>query len=124
MERFFFYGTLQRGGGNWRALGIARRARFLGTDRVAGRLFDLGPYPAALLGPPGTIRGELFEAVDPGLIADLDALEGYDPRHPERSEYLRRRVTTRNGTACWAYHYRALPRHARAMPAGVWPAAR
>ncbi|MBW4330867.1 gamma-glutamylcyclotransferase [Stakelama sp. CBK3Z-3] len=53
MERFFFYGTLRRGGRFHHQLRLANRARFIGEDRVAGRLYDCGPWPAALFGSGG-----------------------------------------------------------------------
>lgn len=90
---FFFYGSLVRGGSNhWRVEG---RARFVEEDVVAGTLHDLGEYPGARLGGNGTIRGELFEAVDPGLLADLDAFEG--------EEYPRVAVRTESGREAWIY---------------------
>src|SRR5512132_4006738 len=53
----FTYGTLMRGF-RLHAL-LEGRADFVGDGEVAGLLFDLGRYPAALRDGGGVIRGEV-----------------------------------------------------------------
>jgi len=70
----FVYGTLRAGGSN----DIARyrpRPRRLGDGVIAGTLYDLGPYPGAVLGGTGRIRGEVYR-IAPEVEAELDLLEG------------------------------------------------
>ena len=43
---------------------------------MPGLLFDLGAYPAALRGAGGSIRGEVYRLLDPGLWVALDSAEG------------------------------------------------
>ena len=70
----FVYGTLMRGF-RLHAL-LESRADFVGDGGVAGLLFDLGRYPAALRDGGGVIRGEVYRFKDPGLWLALDSAEG------------------------------------------------
>jgi gamma-glutamylcyclotransferase (GGCT)/AIG2-like uncharacterized protein YtfP len=70
----FTYGTLMRGF-RLHAL-LEGRADFVGDGEVAGLLFDLGRYPAALRDGSGVIRGEVYRLRDPGLWQTLDSAEG------------------------------------------------
>jgi gamma-glutamylcyclotransferase (GGCT)/AIG2-like uncharacterized protein YtfP len=38
---------------------------------------------------PGPVVVEVYRVVDPGVLADLDVLEDYDPDDPAASEYVR-----------------------------------
>ena len=70
----FVYGTLMRGF-PLHAL-LEGRADSVGEGEVAGLLFDLGRYPAALRDGGGLIRGEVYRLKDPGLWQTLDSAEG------------------------------------------------
>ena len=70
----FVYGTLMRGF-PLHAL-LAGRADSVGDGEVAGLLFDLGRYPAALRDGCGVIRGEVYRVKDPGLWLTLNSAEG------------------------------------------------
>ena len=76
---------------------------------MAGRLFDLGPYPGAVLGPEGWIQGELARLPDdPGLWAALDRYEGFVRRRPETSLFRRVRCRAEGaggGRDAWIYVY-------------------
>ena len=122
MERFFFYGTLRRGGRFYRQLRLADRACFLGCDRIAGRLFDCGPWPAALIGEGGVIHGEVFETDNAALIAEIDAVEGFIADQPHASEYLRRTVITEAGHEAIAYHYNRPVDALTPVASGCWEA--
>lgn len=105
-EYLFVYGTLLRGLEAHDKL-PTERARFAGEATISGRLYNLGPYPALRVDEPGTVRGELYEMLDPALICDLDIYEGYHGR-PETCRFLRCTVEARMGseTRCaWAYAY-------------------
>lgn len=70
----FVYGTLMRGF-PLHAL-IEGRVDFVGEGEVAGLLFDLGRYPAALRNGAALIRGEVYRLTDSGLLRALDSAEG------------------------------------------------
>lgn len=104
-DRFFFYGLLRRGQRGHAQLGLGERMRFVSEDAVRGSVRDLGLYPGLTLGGDGEVAGEVHEAVDPAVIADLDAYEGYDPAKPLESEYIRKKVTAVSGVEVWIYEH-------------------
>jgi gamma-glutamylcyclotransferase (GGCT)/AIG2-like uncharacterized protein YtfP len=99
-DLLFVYGTLMRGLPLHGVL-LAGGAAFLGPATVSARLFDLGPYPAAVPDASGIVRGELYRIGDPSLWARLDSLEG--------SQYHRResrvRLTGDRGAIAHVYWY-------------------
>lgn len=111
-DSIFFYGTLLPELVSFPRSGITRHLRSIGRGTVQGRLYDLGPYPAAVLDgtEDQTIHGEVFALpADPSVLAALDDYEGVDPADPERSLYARRRTqaTLTDGRVlnCWVYEY-------------------
>jgi gamma-glutamylcyclotransferase (GGCT)/AIG2-like uncharacterized protein YtfP len=144
---FFVYGTLRRGQRNHRLLaGTTLRES---PALLAGHaLVDLGVPYAVEAEPASTVVGELME-VHParyaGILAALDRLEGYRPRNPWRSHYLRAVRTVRlpgpagqigevgdagdaDEVEAWVYlvGHAVLPRLASAarVPGGDWVATR
>lgn len=107
----FVYGTLRRGEKNHLRY-FEGRIRFLGMAAARGELYvhleEEYCYPCLLPGE-GEVKGELVEP-RPELydlvLAELDALEDYDPRS-DSGLYLRRPidVLTEEGEAvrCWGY---------------------
>ena len=100
----FVYGTLRRGCANRHAELLDRSARFLGSARVAGRLYRVDWYPGMTLGDEADewVIGDVFELLDQKTLAALDEYEG--------SEEYRRVLTTamlENGdhVQCWVYEY-------------------
>jgi len=104
----FVYGTLMRGF-RLHAL-LEGRADSVGDGEVAGLLFDLGRYPAALRDGGGVIRGEVYRLKDPGLWLALDSAEG--------SQYHRGEVGVRlaGGRQVTAYIYWYVGSLRRALP--------
>ena len=104
----FVYGTLMRGF-PLHAL-LAGGADSVGDGEVAGLLFDLGRYPAALRDGGGVIRGEVYRVKDPGLWLTLDSAEG--------SQYHRGEVGVRlaGGRQVPAYIYWYVGPLRRAVP--------
>jgi len=88
---------------------LARGATFVAEVSVAGRLLDLGRYPALVAGG-GRVKGELYRLDDPELLPVLDRKEGYNFG---RSMTI---VTLAGGRRlrAWVYRYRG-PRE-RAVP--------
>jgi gamma-glutamylcyclotransferase (GGCT)/AIG2-like uncharacterized protein YtfP len=112
----FVYGTLMRGFA-LHAL-LEGRADSLGDGEVAGLLFDLGRYPAALRDGGGVVRGEVYRLKDPALWRALDSAEG--------SQYHRREVGVRMAgggqvTACIYWYVGPLDR-AVPIPGGDYRA--
>lgn len=108
-RRLFVYGTLRRG------LALHAHLTHLGAvfemqGRIRAELFDLGRYPGArpAEGEGNWVTGELFGLRQPERdLRKLDKVEGFDPRDPERSEYVRTLadVTLADGTSCRAWIY-------------------
>jgi len=87
-HRVFVYGTLMRGEANHRLLAepeIAGDARLDGAARTQPvyHLVDMGMFPALLERGQTAVEGEVW-TVGPGVLADLDRLEGH-PRFYRRS---------------------------------------
>lgn len=112
----FAYGTLMRGF-PLHAL-LDGRADSVGEGEVAGLLFDLGRYPAALRDGGGLIRGEVYRLEDPGLWRALDSAEGSQYHRGEAGVRLARgrRVTAR------IYWYVGPLRRAVPIPGGDYRA--
>jgi gamma-glutamylcyclotransferase (GGCT)/AIG2-like uncharacterized protein YtfP len=71
------------------------------------------------------VRGEVWEfPYSAAALRELDEYEEFDPRRPERSLFLRRRVRVRVGdraTMAWIYIPRAPRPSAPGIDSGVWP---
>lgn len=102
--RLFFYGTLTPDHDNAATgavlpqLGPARRAR------LRGRLYVVrdrqGAYPVLVPGGAEWVTGWFHAPMRKRAsttMRQLDAWEGFDPRHPGRGEYRRRTLAVRVG---------------------------
>lgn len=112
IDKLIAYGTLMRGFGLTRELGVDDVLQYLGRGRFAGRLYDLGPYPAAIEDPSGryTVWGDVFHLLEPErTLRILDEFEGYDPAVSLSNTYRRCPVDVRleDGfqVRAWAYLY-------------------
>lgn len=109
----FVYGTLMRGGKNEQFLNEPARARFIGTGKVKGLLYDVGEFPAYVPVPnPDTtsalqVCGEVYFLDDPETVLEtIDIIEGYNELHTERSLYLRQTTVAEVGSSreqVWIY---------------------
>jgi len=84
----FVYGTLRRGEAN-DIHRLLPPPRFVGQAVIAGVMYDLGAYPGVVLGPGGTVTGEVY-AIEPALERVLDEIEEIYPQ--QRDEYFKREV--------------------------------
>ena len=105
----FVYGTLHPDRAPAEIAEDVSRFVSLGSGTVAGRLVQLNGYPGLVSGDE-RVAGEVFEVPhDPGLIARLDAYEGFLPEDRAGSLFVRERlpVTMGDGSErrCWVYVY-------------------
>jgi len=104
-EYLFVYGTLRRGVKNKFSELLAAKSQFLDEARLAGRLYDFGEHPGAVLSadPGDWVRGEVFQLNDPpGILETLDQYEGPEFERVATSATL---SSGRELTA-WVYVYK------------------
>lgn len=111
-DYLFAYGTLQPGLAPDAVAALAARLRTVSQGFVYGELYELDGFPGAVpdAQSKNRIRGLILELPeDAAVLSQLDEYEGYDPQHPESSEFIRVRQTVElsgGGTQeCWIYRY-------------------
>ena len=126
-QYLFAYGTLQPEFAPTKIARVAAKLRPVGEGFVRGELYDLGGYPGAVADPSaiGKIVGTVIELPeDEGVLERLDAYEGFDPKTPETSEYIRERqiveLKTGGTLECWFYRYNRKPRDGTQVESGAW----
>lgn len=111
-EAVFFYGTLMTPFDRPGRRRIEQFLTYTGRGTIAGALFDLGIYPAAIPASEGRVWGELYEMTQPDIVLEsLDEIEGFRSAEPESSLYTRvaTSVTLEDGRTvnAWTYFYNA-----------------
>jgi gamma-glutamylcyclotransferase (GGCT)/AIG2-like uncharacterized protein YtfP len=126
-QLLFVYGTLRPAAAPPGAAGLVARLPRLGSGWLAGRLYDLGPYPGAVPDPrcAERVHGEVFELPDdPACLRAIDAYEGFEPADPTGSLFVRVEAAVRlddgSERRCLVYAWNRDPRRARAVPGGDW----
>ena len=123
-DLLFVYGTLLPGHAPRSMRSVCDRLEHIGSARIEGQLYDLGPYPAVITGGAGQVRGELLKVADEQTWAVLDRYEGC-PR-PGEGDGLFQRVrtiaTTDTGESldCWIYVYNRDLSRAKPVDSGCW----
>lgn len=107
MKKVAVYGTLRQGEGNH---GLLRGQKFLGTDRIVGTLYDIGPFPCAVLDGKGQIVVEVYDEIDDETLSNLDCLEGYSGQESSANLYNRRTVRTEKGEFVETYEWAGVVR--------------
>jgi gamma-glutamylcyclotransferase (GGCT)/AIG2-like uncharacterized protein YtfP len=126
----FIYGTLDPQFAPDEISGVAAKLRPVSRGTMRGELYDFGEYPGAVRrSRSGTVSGRIVALPDdPEVLRKLDEYEGYDPRDPSRSLFVRTRhyVMMPNGARrlCWVYLYNGDPQSGRHLPAGKYRARR
>jgi len=108
----FFYGTLMTPFNRAGRLRVDQHLVYTGRGTIAGALFDLGIYPAAVPASDARVWGEVYRMSHPTIVLQaLDELEGCRADEPESSLYTRALtpVTLEDGRVvdAWAYFYNA-----------------
>ncbi len=108
----FFYGTLMTPFNRAGRLRVDQHLVYTGRGTIAGALFDLGIYPAAVPASDARVWGEVYRVSHPTIVLQaLDELEGCRADEPESSLYTRALtpVTLEDGRVvdAWAYFYNA-----------------
>jgi gamma-glutamylcyclotransferase (GGCT)/AIG2-like uncharacterized protein YtfP len=108
----FFYGTLMTPFDRPGRRRIEQFLSYVGRGTIAGALFDLGIYPAAIPATDGRVWGEVYEMTEPAaVLKSLDEIEGFRADEPESSLYTRvsTPVSLEDGRAvtAWTYFYNA-----------------
>jgi gamma-glutamylcyclotransferase (GGCT)/AIG2-like uncharacterized protein YtfP len=127
-EHIFLYGTLQPELAPAEIIETVRKLRRVGRGRVRGRLYDIGPHPALILGGEGEVRGAIYELPrDREVLRRLDRYEGCDPR-AGRGAFRRARaaVSLEEGgeRSAFLYVYARDPGPAPLVPGGDYLAHR
>lgn len=116
----FLYGSLRRGLHAHDDQHIGCRSRFLGCDRMVGRLMDMGEWPALVRSTLGVVHGELHLVTDASLIAALDVFERALPDSPGGPIFDRVRMRTLGGYDVETYVWHAPVCDGRHVPHGDW----
>ncbi len=107
---------------------LSHHCRVVASGHVQARLYDLGRFPGAVPSPHrgDKVYGRLlqFSPIAPALQL-IDRYEGYDPRHPEKSEFIRDTIDVavpgRSHTVrAWWYFFNGNVRFARRIKTGRW----
>jgi gamma-glutamylcyclotransferase (GGCT)/AIG2-like uncharacterized protein YtfP len=111
LNLLFTYGTLLHQAENQVAQYLRQNSRFLGKGSFAGRLYDVGAYPGAVVdaASPCRVWGEVILLEKPEKVLPvLDEYEGYDESYPLLSEFVRKRLEItqeQKQVICWGYLY-------------------
>lgn len=125
-EYIFLYGTLKPNETSDDVAEVVKRLRRIGPATVPGTLYDFGDYPGAVVHANSAkkIHGEVFELPVDGdaSLKTLDQYEEFDMSNPERSLFLRHRVSAElfdgRQINCWIYVYNKEPENAREIASG------
>ena len=123
IDLVFFYGTLMTPFNRTGRLRVDHHLLYQGRGTIAGALFDVGIYPAAVPASDAHVWGEVYRMAHPTIVLPvLDEFEGCRTDEPEASLYTRAltRVTLEDGHAvdAWAYFYNAPLGRAERIPSG------
>ena len=108
--KVFVYGTLMDGEPNHRFLGKSPKLG-AGETKPIYTLYDMYFYPAMVFGGDTSIKGEVYEVSEEALT-DLDFLESYNPRRPEKGLYNRQLIVVKlrdRDVAALAYFLDEIP---------------
>lgn len=121
----FVYGTLMRASGHPMAMRLESQSLYLGSGRIAARLYNLGSYPGAVPSDKtrDSVHGDMVKLLRPAsTLAWLDKYEGCcaDTAEPQAYERVIAPVVLRTGETrdAWVYFYKKPVHRARRVPHG------
>lgn len=120
-DLIFVYGTLMSGERMSLPDMAGFSVSFVGPDSINGLMYNIGHFPGVKL-PDGTafnanealVQGEVYRIMTPGLVARLDAYEGY----PDL--YDRRQVRTAHNRTVWVYTFNPSTKELHLIQTGDW----
>lgn len=125
-QYLFVYGTLKRSVANPMGSLMRAHAAYVEEAIIAGRLYDLGPYPGLVLEDSGTaVYGELYKILHPNaLLSLLDAYEGCGQDEPRPHDFGRVEATVRDTSGvdyrAWVYIYQNQVDPSWLLPSGYF----
>ncbi len=132
IKYLFTYGSLKSDaiclvGAEERAV-LRKEAEFVARGNIAGLLYDVGPYPGALLEnrSAARIHGEIWSLPRERtqLMDMLDRYEGCAPSSPAPHSYSRRKVRIRlecgRRVVAWMYLWNGAVRPEARILGGLW----
>ncbi|GJM03928.1 MAG: gamma-glutamylcyclotransferase [Rhodomicrobium sp.] len=125
-QYIFVYGTLKRSVANPMGAMMRSYANYVAEAIIAGRIYDLGPYPGLVLEDSGTaVYGEIYEITKPNaLLALLDAYEGCAQDDTQPHEFVRVLATVRDTDGvdyrAWVYVYQGQVDPSWLLPSGYY----
>ena len=124
-EYLFLYGTLLPSDATDKPSRVVRRLKRVGSATIAGRLYDFGDYPGAVLDRSAktAIKGELFELPhDDSALKALDDYEEFNRTDRKHSLFVRTRTVAElhdgRRLNAWVYVYNRDPGSARLIASG------
>jgi len=111
-DYLFAYGTIAEDNVPPEISDIVKKLKSVGEGFIFGQLYDLGEYPGAILehNQRHKIFGKILELPAKNkLLEQLDAYEGFDPKRPSTSLFVRKRTRIqrpkRSAVTGWVYEY-------------------
>jgi gamma-glutamylcyclotransferase (GGCT)/AIG2-like uncharacterized protein YtfP len=111
-QHLFVYGTLKRRSRHPMARRLAQAARWVGSARIAGRLYDLGRFPGLKESSESDcwVHGDVYDLGPHAeqTLREMDAYENAESPPPTPYERTLTMVTLDHGEAMqvWVYWYR------------------
>jgi gamma-glutamylcyclotransferase (GGCT)/AIG2-like uncharacterized protein YtfP len=122
----FAYGTLKRRSRHPMARRLESSARFIGSARIAGRLYNLGRFPGLKepRSPSDWVIGDVYD-LGPNadaVLREMDAYENAESPPPTPYERLAAPVHLDDGqvVTMWVYWYRGAVREENFIASGSY----
>lgn len=120
MPYIAFYGSLMQAFPTQQTLKVQHQLQFIQPCTLNGQLYDLGDYPGLKYGA-GRVKAELYEVLDPRVMAAIDSFECYDPANHSDSLYTRSCVRLAEPKVdAWVYFYNKPVEMQKIINAGDW----
>ncbi len=105
---------------------LAEAARYVGSARIAGRLYDLGRFPGLkeAISSSDWVEGDVYDLGDEAdrVLREMDAYENAESPPPTPYERLAATVILADGVSqtAWVYWYRGAVDEARFIASGSY----